>query len=285
MAVKFAEQVERIVKNRIEKDSLTLPTLPAIASKAIELTRAADFNLRDVTSLIESDPVLAVQLLRLCKSDGSTAEPCHSINQAISRLGTEKLRGVLAEISSQSALESRDPKVTAAVRTLWEHSRAVAQLAQRVAVVSGAPDPDAAYLAGLLHDLGKPVVATILLEAESQIVQRNPKLWIDFSTWISVVQRCHRPIGLDLAHKWQLPDEIQKAMEESADYDSSNRLSTGNAVHFANAVAKQQGIYAGPVSAKDNDALVMVGRSLLGIDDETLTRLSSDLKERAQEAA
>jgi putative nucleotidyltransferase with HDIG domain len=285
MAVRFAEQVEQIVKNRIEKDSLTLPTLPAVAFKAIELTRAADLSTGDVTALIESDPVLAVQVLRLGKSAGTVPSPCNSISEAVSRLGAEKLRGVLVEISARRALESRDPKVTAAVKTLWEHSRAVAQLAQRVAVVSGASDPDTAYLAGLLHDLGKPVVATILLEAESQIAQRNPKLWIDFSTWIDVVQRCHRPIGLDLARKWQLPDEIQKAIEECADYDPANRLSTGNAVRFANAVAKQLGIYAGSVSAGDNDALVMVGRSLLGIDDETLARLSHDLKEKSREAA
>jgi putative nucleotidyltransferase with HDIG domain len=283
--MRFAEQVEQIVKNRIEKDSLTLPTLPAVAFKAIELTRAADLNTRDVTSLIESDPVLAVQVLRLGRSAGTVPSPCNSISEAVSRLGAEKLRGVLVEISARRALESRDPKVTAAVKALGEHSRAVAQLAQRVAVASGAPDPDAAYLAGLLHDLGKSVVATILLEAESQIVQRNPKLWIDFSTWISVVQRCHRAIVLDLARKWQLPDEIQKAIQECTDYDSANPLSTGNAVRFTNAVAKQQGIYAGPVKAEENDALVMVGRSLLGIDDETLTRLSSDLKERAREAA
>jgi putative nucleotidyltransferase with HDIG domain len=282
----FAEQLEQIVKSRIEKDSLTLPALPAVAFKAIELTRAADFNMQDATSLIEKDPVLAVQVLRLCKSAaGATHEPCKSISQAVSRLGAKNLRGVLVEISARRTLESRDPKVTAAVKVLWEHSRAVAQLAQRVAVVSGASDPDTAYLAGLLHDLGKPVVATILLEAESQIAQRNPKLWIDFSTWTDVVQRCHRPIGLDLARKWQLPDEIQKAIEECADYDPANRLSTGNAVRFANAVAKQQGIYVGSVSAEDNDALVMIGRSLLSIDDETLTRLSSDLKEKSREAA
>jgi hypothetical protein len=69
--MRFAEQVEQIVKNRIEKDSLTLPTLPAVAIKAIELTRAADFNLQAATSLIESDPVLAVQVLRLGKSAGT----------------------------------------------------------------------------------------------------------------------------------------------------------------------------------------------------------------------
>jgi putative nucleotidyltransferase with HDIG domain len=284
--MKFAEQLEQIVKARIEKDSLTLPALPAVAFKALELTRAPDFNMQDVASLIEKDPVLAAQVLRLCNSAAmATRETCKSISQAVTRLGTKNLRSVLLEISARRIFESRDTKVAATVKVLWEHSRAVAQLAQRVAVVSGASDPDTAYLAGLLHDVGKPVVATMLLEAENQIAQRNPKLWIDFATWIDVVQRCHRPIGLDLARKWQLPEEVQKAIEECADYDPANRLSTGNAVRFANAVAKQQGIYAGSVNADDNDALVMVGRSLLGIDDETLTRLSSDLKEKCREAA
>jgi putative nucleotidyltransferase with HDIG domain len=284
--MKFAEQLEQIVKTRIEKDSLTLPMLPAVAFKCVELTRAPDFNMQDVASLIEKDPVLAAQVLRLSGSAATaTREPCKTISQAVARLGSKNLRSVLLEISGRRILESRDPKVAATVKALWEHSRAVAQLAQRVAVVSGASDPDTAYLAGLLHDVGKSVVATILLEAESQITQRNPKLWIDFPTWIDVVQRCHRPIGLDLARKWQLPDEIQHAIEESADYDPANRLSTGNAVRFANAVAKQQGIYAGAVNADDNDALVMVGRSLLGIDDEMLARLSGDLKEKAREAA
>jgi putative nucleotidyltransferase with HDIG domain len=284
--MKFAEQLEQIVKSRIEKDSLTLPTLPAVAFKAIELTRTPEFNTQDVVSLIEKDPVLAAQMLKLCNSVAmATREPCKTISQAVSRLGSKSLRSTLLEISARRLFESHDSKVAAAVKALWEHSRAVAQLAQRVAVVSGAADPDTAYLAGLLHDVGKPVVATMLLEAESQITQRNPKLWIDFSTWMDVVQRCHRPIGLDLAKKWLLPEEIQKAIEECADYDPANRLSTGNAVRFANAVAKQQGIYAGSVNADDNDALVMVGRSLLNIDDETLTRLSSDLKEKSREAA
>jgi len=77
----------------------------------------------------------------------------------------------------------------------------------------------------------------------------------------------------------------QHAIQECADYDPGNRLSTGDAVPSANAVAKRLGIYAGVVNAEENDALVMVGRSLLGIDDEALTRLSSDLKEKSRDPA
>jgi putative nucleotidyltransferase with HDIG domain len=136
-------------------------------------------------------------------------------------------------------------------------------------------------VAGLLHDIGKPVVATMLLEAEAQIVQRNPKLWIDGDTWISVVDRTHRKIALELVKKWQFPDEVVAAVQPFSDYDVGNRQSVVNAVQFANALAKQLGIHVGEVSA-DNEAMVMVGRSLLGLDDEGFNRVSADIKTRCR---
>ncbi len=284
--MKLAEQLEVIIRNRIEKDNLTLPSIPATALKAIELTRNPDFSMQEVASLVQKDPVLAAQVLRLCNSVAmATREPCRTITQAVTRLGAQKLRTVLVESSTRRIFESRDPRVVSAVRALWEHSRAVALLTQRVAVVTGAMDPDTGYLAGLLHDVGKPVVATMLLEAEAQIAQRNPKMWIDSDTWISVVQNTHRPIALSMAAKWQLHEDVQKAIDACGDFDPSNRLSVGNAVRFSNAVAKQKGIYVGPLDATENDALIVVGGSLLGIDDPTLNRLVEDLKEKAKEAA
>ena len=87
--MKFAEQLELIVKSRIEKDSLTLPALPAVAFKALELTHAPEFSMQQVASLIEKDPVLAAQLLKLCNSAAmATREPCKSISQAVARLGS-----------------------------------------------------------------------------------------------------------------------------------------------------------------------------------------------------
>jgi 2-hydroxychromene-2-carboxylate isomerase len=109
-------------------------------------------------------------------------------------------------------------------------------------------------------------------------VQRNPKLWIDGDTWIGVVERTHRKIAINLSQKWHFPEEIQNAVLKFSDYDAANRQSIGNAVHFANALAKQMGIFLGAVSADDNDALVMVGRSLLGLDDDAIARVTADVK-------
>ena len=60
-------------------------------------------------------------------------------------------------------------------------------------------------------------------------------------------------------------------------YDNADRLSIANCVRFANAVAKQNGVYVGQMVKDDVDALVMIGKSLLNIDDEVIGRLSGGI--------
>jgi putative nucleotidyltransferase with HDIG domain len=275
--MKLAEQLEMILGNRIAQDNLTLPLLPAMVGKANEIVRRNDATAKDIVGTIEVDPILAAIVLR----QGAAAH-CLTLDQVVSKVGAQKVRSLLAEASSHRVTESRDPKSAEATRLLWDHARAVAILAQNVAVLAGVEEPDLCFLAGLLHDIGKPVVATMLLEAEAQIAQRNPKLWIDGDTWIGVIDRTHRKIGIDLAKKWQFPEDVQAAVLPFVDYDVGNRQSTLNAVHFANALAKQMGIALGEISAGDNDALVMVGKSLLGLDDDAIARISEDARNRCR---
>jgi len=276
--MKLAEQLEIILMNRIAQDSLTLPLLPAIMTRANEVVRRPDATAKDLVAIIELDPILAAVILR-----NGAAAGCRTLEQSVAKIGLQKARSILAETSAHRVTESRDTKTAEATRMLWDHSRAVAILAQNVAILAGVEEPDVCFVAGLLHDIGKPVVATMLLEAEAQIAQRNPKLWsIDGDTWVGVVDRTHRKIATDLAKKWQFPEEVQFAVLQFSDYDAANRQSIGNAVHFANALAKQMGIALGEVSTDDNDALVMVGRSLLGLDDEAVARVAADAKARCR---
>jgi putative nucleotidyltransferase with HDIG domain len=275
--MKLAEQLELILENRIAQDNLTLPLLPGVLVKVNEVVRRADTGAKELTSVIELDPILAALVMRYGAGVGA-----RTLDQAVTKLGMQKIRSILAESTTHRVSESRDPKTVDSTRLLWEHSRAVAIMAQNVGILAGVEEPEVCFVAGLLHDVGKPVVATMLLEAEAQIVQRNPKLWIDGDTWIGVVERTHRKIATDLAKKWQFPEEVQSTIVPFVDFDVSNRQSIGNAVHFANALAKQLGIYLGNVATDDNDALVMVGRSLLGLDDDGIARVSADIKNRCR---
>jgi len=282
---RLAAELEKIVTKRIASDQLVLPAMPAVALKCLNLIKDPDFSLKEAAGIIERDPILTALIMRLANSAAmATRDAAQSVLAAVTRMGVQKLRTFLIESSARKVFESRDPRIVEASRGVWEHSLAVAMLGRDIVAFSNAGSPDFGYLAGMLHDVGKPIVAAMLLEAEKAILgAKASATWIDSGEWIGVVQRVHRQVGVALAEKWEMPEPVLRGIRDCQEYDNSDRLSIANAVRFANALAKQEGIYVGEVATEDNDALVMVGRSLLGLDEETVTRLTANLRDKVKE--
>jgi putative nucleotidyltransferase with HDIG domain len=275
-----AAQMEKIVTRRVEQDQLVVPPLAAVALKCLGLLKNPEFPFKDAATIIEKDPVVTARLLRHVNNAGSAArEPIKSVLSAVTRLGAQRLRTFLVEISAHRLFESHDARITESCRGVWEHSLAVATLARDVAVVANCGDPDSAYMSGLLHDIGKPIVAGLLLEAERIILSSKPGVpWLGARDWVEVIQRVHRRVGVMVAERWELPADVCQSIRGCGEYESADRLSVVNAVCFANAVAKREGIYVGEVVREDVDALVLIGRSLLGMDEALVARLAGSLK-------
>ncbi|MFO0728235.1 MAG: HDOD domain-containing protein [Myxococcota bacterium] len=283
---KLAEQLEQIVLAKIAADKLILPPLPPVALKLISLLRDPDFSTRKVVSTLEQDPLLAAKVLRSANSAAhATAGPVKSIEAAFTRLGGQKVKAVLVESSAKKIFESRDPEIAAAFTSIWEHSVAVGLMTRDlIALTAGAEQMDAGYLAGLLHDVGKPLMGAVLLDAEKGLERNRDIVWMKSDIWLDAVSRTHRKVGVALAEKWKLPEDIIHAIKDCSDYDSVNRNSLANYVRFCNAAVKRLGIYPGNVDKDDAEALVMIGRSLLGLNDEILGKISSGLAERVKQS-
>jgi HD-like signal output (HDOD) protein len=280
---KLLTEIKRITFARIEADRLILPSLSLHVGRCLELLSSGNVSFRTLTAVLEKDPLLAIQVVRLANSAAyGGMGGVKSIEQAVSRLGTQKLRSVLIETSTRQLFQSRDPRISEANRAVWEHSVAVGVIARDVAGLAGYELVDEAYLTGLLHDVGKPIVGAMLLEAEKMITSDTRQPWIDGDAWISAIQECHRPVGALLAERWNLPPMILKSIRDAVDYDSVDRISVPNIVLFANALAKREGIYPGAIARDDVDATVMIGRSLLGLDEEVVGRIANGLRERVK---
>jgi putative nucleotidyltransferase with HDIG domain len=277
---KLSAELEGILVKRIQADQLVLPAMPAVAVKVLELLRDPDTGMKEVASLLEKDPVMAARALRMATSAAFGGGKKITLHEALARIGTKALKSLLVEASAQKLFVSRNPQINDQLKVLWEHSVAVGILARDVLALIGQGDSESAYLAGLLHDVGKPVVATVLLELERQLTEVYQKGWIDSGEWLTVVRKVHRPVAVALAEKWQLPGPLVVCIKESGEYDKGERHSLANAVCFSNALAKKSGIYAGEVDAEDNDAIIMIGRSVIGISDDILRTLTKGLRER-----
>jgi putative nucleotidyltransferase with HDIG domain len=273
-----------IINRRIETDNLIVPAMPAIAAECMELANDPQQSFASLAVVVSRDSVLAARVLKLANSAAFPSRvPASSIEHAVQRMGLEGLTMALVNYSMYQAFSSRDDRVQAAFQGIWEHSLAVALLAKEMAqklAGARAPITSSSYLAGLLHDVGKPVVASLLLEAERMLARRPGASWISHAVWKRVVDDCHRSIGTALAKSWNLPAEISTTIEKVDRYDTSQPGCTANVVTLANALAKQLGLYAGDVDRAQADEMVATGRKLLQIDDDVVRELVAGIYDR-----
>lgn len=278
--------LDNLISKRIASDTLVVPAIPQIVNECLVMLRDPQFNAKKLATLIAKDPVIAIRLLRAANSAALGTVKVVTIDQAVARLGAQRINALCVEASAAMLFESQNPAIRDACQGIWRHSVAVAIIARDlIATGANAKDQDAAFLVGLLHDVGKPVVASYLLELEREMPREMSRWFTSSDDWLSVISTVHRKVGVLIAAKWQLPEEIVAAIGESAEYDNASRDSLANYVRFANALAKREGIFVGQCDVQDAEAVVMIGRSLLGLNDDIIAKLSDNLKERVARAA
>jgi putative nucleotidyltransferase with HDIG domain len=280
----MARRAEELVLKRIDAEDLGLPALPLVAVRCIEILSHADFSVNDLARAIETDPLVAARVVRLANSAArSTLEPARSVIQSVMRLGADELQTLMFEVSARPIFASHDRTISALGSELWSHSVAVALLARAlVRKVSGA-QPEAAYLAGLLHDVGKPLMAAMLLDAERRLFNVRTKTWLFPATWLALIARAHRRVGIALAQAWRLPPLVVASVRDAQSYDVDDGTKPANAVRLANALAKTAGIYAGEFDEADVADQVFTGRKLFALSEKEAAGLVDGLRARVDE--
>lgn len=278
----LSDRLIRIVQARLETDDASLPVLPDAATRSLNLVKDPNSTARQIAVALERDPLLTAQVLRAASSAAyGGGGPIVTLEQAVARIGMQRLRGLIMSAVAFGLFESNDIRIREMTKGLWDHSIAVGIVARDLVALAGEGDPEAAYLGGLLHDVGKQIVGGFLLEAEKQIKQLRNKRWMESEAWIDTVAATHRQAAVALVEKWKLPEEIVACIRED-EYDPEKRTCIGNFVRFANAVVKLEGIYVGNVDTDEVRAMILVGRSMLGMDDEVVSRVSGSLRERME---
>jgi len=270
--------MSRIIQARIESDRLVLPTMPQVATKCLSLVKDPNVGTKKVVAVLETDPVFAAQVTRAASGAAFGGQPARSLEAAINRLGTNQLRVIITQSAAKALFESPNRAIGSRLAGLWKHSVAVGMLSRDVAALIQMADAEVAYLTGLLHDVGKTVVATMLLEAESTLGKKG---WITADQWAQVIDATHRPLGVALAERWNLDSQVVDSIRDCQEYNPGDRHCPANVVRFANALVKTNGISGSRVDdLEDANALVMIGRSMLGLDEDVVNRLAQGLKER-----
>jgi putative nucleotidyltransferase with HDIG domain len=262
---RLAAKLEAMMLSRISRGDLRLPSMPETATRGMAMLRSTPVDFDALTATLERDPLISGHLLRIASSAAHGGHRIRSLRQAIPRIGVEPLLEILAQLAARSVFRSRAPRIDEAFRTIWSHGLAVANVSRALSeeFLDG-PDPDVAYMAGLLHDVGKPVVGGFLLELERLGMSGG----IDDEVWREVVVSAHPAIGKMISERWRLPDEIRETIGQVA-YGNRGRKRVGNVVRFANALVERAGVDMQPIRIETAIEVIRQGRELLDVDEET----------------
>jgi putative nucleotidyltransferase with HDIG domain len=280
-AVAVATRMREIISKRLQSDSLRLPTLPEVAVRCLQLAHDANVSFATLGEVIERDPFIASRVLRMSNSPfyGGLAR-ITTIDGAVARMGISTLVALLQELAAEQVFTSKDPTIRSAFRGIWEHCLGVAHLSRDISGMVRAVEPNTAYLAGLFHDIGKPIVAAMLLEAERGAPQ-GP--WLTGGVWQLVVEECHRDVGAIIAVRWYLPREVATAVAELDWYDLKHgRASAANVVRLANALCQREGLDMKGRTPSELERVIVQGRQVLGLSEEQIARATAGLVAKVQ---
>jgi len=259
--------IAEIIARRLRQQRLQLPTMPRVALRCLEMLRDRHATFGSLAEVISQDPVMTTRILRLVNSAAfSRRQVVTRLEQAVAQLGFSALRLAVVEMAAAEAFTSRNEGIRTRFKVVWEHCLAVAILAQEVAsVTAGRTEPADAYVVGLLHDIGKPVVGVLLLEAERSLRKEAEAQWMSELVWERTVLESHRHVGAVIADQWRLPEAVVSAIRDLSAYEPLSGKSCQNVVRYANALAKREGIYLGPVDIDEVEVAVQEGRHFLGV--------------------
>jgi putative nucleotidyltransferase with HDIG domain len=145
--------------SRLPWAHLRIPPFPQIAIRILQLANNENVPMRQLSSLISSEPAFSSEVLTIANSALYARRfPVTSVLQAIAMLGTNTLKGLCLTVGVRAYLG--DSLNHQSLRAIWRHSLACALVAHQLAR-AGSIDADAAYTAGILHDIGRLVLAVI----------------------------------------------------------------------------------------------------------------------------
>lgn len=225
---------------KLDQDALAkmvekIPPFPQSVNRILEITASVDCPPKEIVAVIEHDPILTMKLLKLVNSAYfGLSKEVTSIKQTVVYVGINTIKNVAITLATLAAL----PKPVCSgldAQQIWRHSLQVGVIARLVARNKKIPSQHLAsyFVAGLLHDIGKLVLAEFVAQEYAALLTLDQTL-----PFYQLEQRNlgvdHAQVGGLIAAKWQFPPELVEAirLHHRADLPVENPLALS--IAFAN---------------------------------------------------
>lgn len=190
----------------------SMPPLPSILNQLLGMLSNDLASAGQVAQIIERDSVLSGSVLR-CVNSAFYALPgrVSSIRQAVTLLGFPTVRNLALAFSMRRMMAGSQPSMKS-YSSYSKHALGCAIMSQFLALYKRSADLDAAFAAGLFHDVGKLLILTTVPDVVPQVVERWEQGDVSYvEAEAEILEVTHPELSGVVLETWKLPDNIRDA--------------------------------------------------------------------------
>lgn len=200
-----------LVQQSLGNGDVEVPLLPSVAAEVLSSSLDDRSNATRLADLIQQDQGMASHLMRVVNSPVFRgASEIVALQQAIARLGMERIREIALTVSLKASVLQPGPFDGLMART-WHNALACALWSREISRLTR-KNVEVAYLCGLLHNVGEPLVLNCLGGITAKAEPEDVEEALNF---------CSRQAGLLLVDEWALPSAVGLVIRFAGDFNSA----------------------------------------------------------------
>lgn len=251
------------LRQEMAMQKFPLMDIPANILSVFKILEAPNFAYSEITALVEHSPAMTGEFLKVVNSASmNRGEKIHNLHVALTRLGREKIKSILYLYAAKLNFKTA-PLFLNVVEEIIDHSYATGIIAAYLSQKLG-QDQEEAFLAGLLHDIGK--IAT--LRAMAVVCELPEKVDYEltqeyFNVIFSIL---HEDVGAYISDTWRLGGQIRTAIAhhnnmEFSEEDDEEAIALASLVNLSDTMARVagKGRMIGPINIFDLQSTQLLG--------------------------
>lgn len=198
-----------------------LPAMPVVAAKVMQLVEDERATADELAKIVASDPAVAARVMKISNSPlYGCQRQTQTLPGAIMLMGFNTLKSIVVVAYLKDVFKP----VGLMEKMLWEHAFGAGLAARVIAVDIRQVNPEEAFLAGLMHDIGKLIMYNQDKAKFQKVVERyyNEEVWFEEAEK-EVYPFTHADVGGCVLKKWNFPDVLVEAVTQHHTFDGTGQ--------------------------------------------------------------
>ncbi|MFK5913424.1 MAG: HDOD domain-containing protein [Woeseiaceae bacterium] len=200
------------ISRAFHHEEVDLPSMPEVALKINHAVQNETLDIQSITNIIQADPMISARAVQVANSAMyAGSQSVQTIKRAVQRIGLRAMRAIVMSVALKNLYTANSTFIKKRMAEYYQHSIRVGVVCQVLTKQIKGFDPEQAFLAGLIHDIG---IVPILIKADSHEEIRTNMELLD-----KLIKKLQTQVGSMLLNQWGFEPELIIAAREAETWD------------------------------------------------------------------